>query len=82
MAVSTALAPADLTAITAFAGLPAATLEWLLAHGEGRTAADGETVFEPGAPAELMTAIIRGGIQFYAVKGARATPFSASRPDR
>ncbi|MDO7847936.1 ATP-binding protein [Hymenobacter sp. M29] len=68
------LTPADLAPVTAFAGLPAETLAWLLAHGEGRAYAPGEVLFEPGAPAELMTAIIRGGIQFYAVKGAQRDP--------
>ncbi|MBF9223717.1 ATP-binding protein [Hymenobacter ruricola] len=68
------LTAADLATVTAFAGLPDATLDWLLAHGTGRTAAHGETLFEPGAPAELMVAVIRGGIQFYAAKGAQRDP--------
>jgi CRP-like cAMP-binding protein len=74
MAIAPPLTPADLATVTAFAGLPDATLEWLLAHGASRHLAPGEILFEPGAPAELMTAIIRGGIQFYAVKGAQREP--------
>ncbi|MBH8570298.1 GHKL domain-containing protein [Microvirga sp. STS02] len=74
MAISTTLTTADLSTITAFAGLPADTLAWLIAHGEGRTYAAGETIFEPGAPAEFMTAVVQGGIQFYAVKGAQHDP--------
>jgi signal transduction histidine kinase len=74
MAISTALAPTDLAGITAFAGLPADTIAWLLAHGEGRSYAAGETIFEPGAPAEYMTAVLRGGIQFYMVQGAQRDP--------
>ncbi|MBD2723423.1 sensor histidine kinase [Hymenobacter armeniacus] len=74
MVETSLITAADLATVTAFAGLPDATLEWLLAHGASRTAAHGEVLFEPGSPAELMTAIIRGGIQFYAVKGAQREP--------
>ncbi|MCI1190153.1 ATP-binding protein [Hymenobacter sp. DH14] len=74
MTISTALAPTDLAGITAFADLPADTVAWLLTHGEGRSYAAGETIFEPGAPAEFMTAVLRGGIQFYVVKGAQRDP--------
>jgi len=74
MAETAPLTPADLATVTAFAGLPDETLAWLLAHGESRHLAPGEILFEPGAPAELMTAIIRGGIQFFAVKGAQREP--------
>ncbi|MET4076601.1 ATP-binding protein [Hymenobacter sp. UYCo722] len=74
MPTTTALTPADLATITAFAGLPADTVAWLLAHGEGRTYAAGETIFEPGTPAEFMTAVLRGGIQFYAQQGGQRDP--------
>lgn len=74
MAISTALAPADLAGITAFAGLPADTIAWLLAYGEGRSYAAAETIFEPGTPAEYMAAVLRGGIQFYAVQGGQREP--------
>ena len=60
--------------VTAFVGLPEAPLDWLLAHGESRAAAHGGVLCEPGAPAELMAAVIRGGIQLYAAKGARRDP--------
>jgi signal transduction histidine kinase len=74
MATAPLLTPADLAAVTAFAGLPDATITWLLAHGEGRALAPGEVLFEPGAPAELMMAVVRGGIQFYQLKGAQREP--------
>ncbi|WP_210514241.1 sensor histidine kinase [Hymenobacter terricola] len=74
MTSSPALAATDLATITAFADLPEATLSWLLDHGEFRTFADGESIIEPGAPAEFMMAILRGGMQFYLVKGAQRDP--------
>ncbi|WP_460503847.1 cyclic nucleotide-binding domain-containing protein, partial [Hymenobacter agri] len=74
MPTPTTLAPADLAGITAFAGLPTDTIAWLLAHSEGRSYAAGETIFEPGSPAEYMVAILRGGIQFYAVQGGQREP--------
>ncbi|HEX8328690.1 MAG TPA: ATP-binding protein [Hymenobacter sp.] len=74
MSETTTLTPADLATVTAFADLPEATLQWLLDHGHTRAAVNGEVLFEPGSPAELMTAIIRGGVQFYAVKGAQRDP--------
>ncbi|WP_310396117.1 ATP-binding protein [Hymenobacter sp.] len=66
-----ALTPAELATVTVFAGLPTEALDWLLDHGETRAYADGEVVFEPGAPAELMLAVVRGGLQFYNIKGAQ-----------
>lgn len=74
MAISASLTPADLATITAFAGLPDETLSWLLAHGETRAFAPGETINEPGAVAEYMMAVIHGGIQFYALQGSQRTP--------
>ena len=74
MPTPTTFAPADLAAITAFVDLPADAVAWLLAHGEGRAYAVGETIFEPGAPAEYMAAVLRGGIQFYVMKGAQRDP--------
>ena len=74
MAIPSALTPADLATITAFQGLPADTLAWLLAHGEPRAYAAGETINEPGAVAEYMMAVIRGGIQFYTLQGSQRTP--------
>ena len=74
MPTPTTLTPADFAPITAFADLPADAVAWLLAHGEGRHYAAGETIFEPGGPAEYMTAVLRGGIQFYLVKGAQRDP--------
>ena len=74
MASSPTLTPADLATITAFAGLPDETLAWLLAHGEQRAFAPGETIIEPGSAADFMMAAVRGGIQFYAVKGGQRDP--------
>jgi signal transduction histidine kinase len=76
MAIPTRLTATDLTNITAFADLPDTALSWLLAHGERRDFTDGETVLEPGSPAEFMTAILQGGLQFYTVdKGSREPRF-------
>ena len=74
MAISPTLTPADLATITAFQGLPDETLAWLLAHGEPRTYAAGATINEPGAVAEYMMAVIRGGIQFYTLQGSQRMP--------
>jgi len=75
MSISSAtLTPADLLTVTAFAGLPNPTLAWLLAHGEARAHADGEVIMEPGAPANFMMALVRGGVQFYQLKGAQRDP--------
>ena len=74
MPIPTALTPTDLAAVTAFADLPADTLAWLLAHGEGRAHADGEPIVEPGQPAEFMMGMLRGGIQFYTVKWSQRDP--------
>ena len=74
MPTITSLTPTDLAAVTAFAGLPTDTVAWLLAHGEGRVYPVGETIFEPGTPAEFMTAVLRGGIQFFARQGSQRDP--------
>ena len=75
MSISSAtLTPADLLTVTAFAGLPDPTLAWLLAHGEARAHADGEVIMESGAPADFMMALVRGGVQFYQLKGAQRDP--------
>jgi signal transduction histidine kinase len=66
----------DLLLIPTFRDLPPATLAWLLAHGERRRFADGDTVIQPGDPAEFMMAILQGGIQFFSVdKGSREPRF-------
>ncbi|GAA3957445.1 hypothetical protein [Hymenobacter antarcticus] len=74
MAISTALTPIDLAPIAAFAGLPAATLTWLLAHGEMRAYTDGESIINAGDTADFRMAVLRGGVQFYAVKGSQRDP--------
>ena len=68
------LTTAELATVTAFAGLPTATLQWLLAHGEPRAFAPDEPIIETGAPADFMMAVVRGGIQFYALQGSQRTP--------
>ena len=74
MPTPASLTSADLETITAFAGLPAATHAWLLAQGEGRHYAAGETIVEPGSPAELFMAIVRGGMQFFGVRNGQREP--------
>ncbi|GAA4350846.1 ATP-binding protein [Hymenobacter saemangeumensis] len=74
MLTTTTLLPADLATITAFEGLPAETLDWLLAHGECRLYAAGETIFEPGAPADYLVGLLRGAMQFYSVRGSQREP--------
>ena len=48
-----ALITAELATVTAFAGLPTATLQWLLARGEPRAFAPDEPIIETGAPADF-----------------------------
>ena len=74
MAISTVLTPADLATVTAFAGLPSEALAWLLAHGEPRAFASGESIIEPGASADFLMAVVRGGVQFFATKGSQREP--------
>ena len=68
------LTSADLASITAFDGLPSETLAWLAAQGEVRDFAPGEEIFRPGDPAEYMTAILRGGMQFFSVRNGNREP--------
>jgi signal transduction histidine kinase len=79
MPATPALTPPDLATITLFADLPAEVLHWLLAHGESRAFAAGETIFEPGSPAEYMVAVVRGGMQFYSATGPREPLFRAEQ---
>ena len=71
---SPTLTAADLATVTVFAGLPDATLNWLLEHGERRDLPDGATVLQPGDPAKYMMAVLNGGIQFYAVQKGSQEP--------
>ena len=50
MPTPTPLAPPDLAAIAAFADLPADTVAWLLAHGEGRRYAAAQPFSSPARP--------------------------------
>ncbi|KAA9333333.1 hypothetical protein F0P96_10200 [Hymenobacter busanensis] len=72
---ATQLAPADLARISAFADLPAEVIDWLLAHGERRDLAAGETVAQPGDPADFLIAIVQGGLQFAAVRNGQRETF-------
>ena len=65
---------ADLAAVPTFAGLPPAVLDWLAARGERRTYPDGAIIFEPGTPAELMMAVLQGGLQFFALHNGQRGP--------
>ena len=77
---STPLAAADLETITAFAGLPADTLTWLLTHGEGRQYAPGEIIMEPGSAAEYLVAVMQGQMQFYRLRNGQREPVFRVEP--
>ncbi|WP_375416753.1 sensor histidine kinase [uncultured Hymenobacter sp.] len=64
----------DLEAVTVFAGLPTAAHAWLLAQGEGHHYEAGETISEPGSPAEFLMAVIKGGMQFYGLRNGQREP--------
>lgn len=68
------LTAAELATVTAFAGLPEATLDWLLAHGERRVLPDGGFIAQPGDPAEYLMAVLGGSLQFYTVHNGTREP--------
>ncbi len=68
------LTSADLALVPTFADLPPETLAWLLAYGEKREFAAGADIFRRGEPAEFMTAVLAGGIQFFAVRNEQREP--------
>ncbi len=68
------LTTAELSTIPAFAGLPAETLAWLLAHGEDRTYAAGDAIVQPGDEAQYMMAVLRGGIHFFTDRRGTSDP--------
>ncbi|TPG64507.1 sensor histidine kinase [Hymenobacter nivis] len=70
----TPLTAAELSTVTAFAGLPDDTLAWLLAHGEDRHYGPDETVVQAGDAAQYMMAVVAGGIQFYFERSGHAEP--------
>ncbi|WP_141765608.1 Crp/Fnr family transcriptional regulator, partial [Hymenobacter coccineus] len=70
----TPLTAAELSTVTAFAGLPDETLAWLLAHGEDRHYGPDETVVQAGDAAQYMMAVVAGGIQFFFERNGRAEP--------
>ena len=57
--------PAALTGIEAFQNLPADVLAWLAQAGELRQYAADEIIIRAGDPAELMVAVVRGGMQYF-----------------
>ena len=65
---------ADLTHVTAFAGLPSETLAWLAAHGEIRRFAPNEVITRAGDEAEFMMAVLAGGLQFYMTHNGNREP--------
>jgi signal transduction histidine kinase len=67
-------APTALSGITAFEGLPAEVLTWLLQAGELRQYAPGEVIVEPGAPADRMLGVVAGAMQYYGVASGQHTP--------
>ena len=67
-------APTDLSAITAFEGLPPEVLDWLVEAGEIRQYTAGEVVVEPGSPADRLLAVVTGAVQYYAVNSVQASP--------
>ncbi|SMB83119.1 histidine kinase [Hymenobacter roseosalivarius DSM 11622] len=68
------LTSADLAAVPVFADLPPETINWLLAHGERREYAAEETVFNAGDQAEYMIAVLRGEMQFFALRNGNREP--------
>lgn len=72
--MSTPLTAADLQVVTSFAGLPPATLAWLLAHGEGRTYAPGDTVVQAGDEAQYLMAVLRGSLHFFTERHGPSEP--------
>ena len=68
------LTTADFAAVPLLADLPAETLNWLIAHGQQREYAPGQTILQPGAPAEFMMVVLTGGIQFYAIRNGNREP--------
>ncbi|GAA3938366.1 sensor histidine kinase [Hymenobacter algoricola] len=69
-----ALTADDLLVIPTFQNLPPETLTWLLTHGQPRAVSDGETVAQPGDAAEVMMAVLQGGIQFFTVRNGSREP--------
>jgi signal transduction histidine kinase len=69
----------DLTRVPAFAELPAAQLAWLAEHGEVREYEAGELVFELGAAAEHMVAVLEGAIEIVFSIGGQLVPFLTQR---
>ncbi|UOG74919.1 ATP-binding protein [Hymenobacter tibetensis] len=70
----TPLTTADFTSVPLLADLPTETLDWLIAHGERREFAAGQTIQQPGDPAEQMVVVLEGGVQFYTLHNGNREP--------
>ncbi|WP_400192889.1 sensor histidine kinase [Hymenobacter sp. B81] len=78
METTTSLSRDDLSGVPALADLPPAVLDWLLAHGERQQFEQGEVLVQPGEPALFMLVLLRGVVQFSAVRnGQREALFRA-----
>ncbi|HEX8428288.1 sensor histidine kinase [Hymenobacter sp.] len=68
------LTAADFSIVPLLADLPPETLEWLIEHGERREFTTGQTIQQPGDPAEFMIILLAGGVQFYALRNGNREP--------
>jgi signal transduction histidine kinase len=74
-----ALSVEDLRTVPAFAELTDDQLSWLAAHGELLECESGEQVFEFGAPAEHMVAVLDGAIEILFSVGGQLVPYFTQR---
>lgn len=63
-----------------FANVPDEQLEWLIAHGELRTFAEGETMFRRDDPIEYMYVVLEGGVQFRLEQNGQFREISVVHP--
>ncbi|TGD77957.1 sensor histidine kinase [Hymenobacter wooponensis] len=68
------ITPEVLARVATFAELPTDTLQWVLDHGQVRTYAPGDTVLNPGDPAEFMVVVLSGGLQFFFLRNGNREP--------
>jgi signal transduction histidine kinase len=66
--------PAALSSVSAFQGLPAEVLAWLLQAGELCQYAPGETIVEAGSPADRMLAVVAGALHYYDKRPGQREP--------
>lgn len=60
--------------------VPDEQLEWLIAHGELRTFAEGETMFRRDDPIEYMYVVLEGGVQFRIEQNGQFREISVIHP--